>query len=177
MARATAAAGKLTGKAHRYGANLDTDQMIPARYLVSTDPAFLAQHAMETADPGFVQRVQEGDILVAESNLGCGSSREHAPIALKGAGIRAMVAGSYARIFYRNSINQGLPPLECPEAVESIETGDELEIDLSTGSISNLTRGTSFSAKPVEPFVMDIINAGGVVEYTRQRLREQGRIS
>lgn len=161
---------KLKGKAHRYGANVDTDVIIPARFLVSTDPAFLAQHCMETLDPEFVNRVEVGDIIVADTNFGCGSSREHAPISIKAAGVSCIVAKSFARIFFRNSINLGLPILECPEAVDAIQMGDEVEVDLESGTIANVTKGGSFTAKPFEPFVLEILNAGGLIEYTKRTL-------
>ena len=164
---------KLKGKVHRYGVNVDTDVIIPARHLVSSDPEFLAQHCMEALDPDFVQRVQPGDIIVAETNFGCGSSREHAPISIKGAGITCVIAKSFARIFFRNSINLGLPIIECPEAVDATEMGDELEVDLTSGTITNATRGRSFQAKPFEPFVLEILNAGGLVEYTKRKLQAQ----
>lgn len=167
----TTTADKLHGKAHKYGANIDTDVIIPARYLVTSDPKVLGQHAMESLDPEFVTRVQPGDVVVAEGNFGCGSSREHAPIALKGAGVSCVIAKSYARIFFRNSINIGLPVLESPEAVDTTEAGDEVEVNLAGGTITNVTRGETFEFKPLEPFMMDIIGAGGVIEYTRRRLQ------
>ncbi len=162
------------GTVHKYGVNIDTDQIIPARYLISTDEDFLAAHAMEGSnDPDFVNRVQPGDVIVAETNFGCGSSREHAPIALKGAGISCIVAKSFARIFFRNSINRGIPALECPEAVDATEAGDRLQVDLAEGTITNLTKEQVFQAKPLDQFMLDIIDAGGVVEYTRLRLQQQ----
>ncbi len=163
------------GKAHKFGAHIDTDQIIPARYLTTTDPNELAMHVMETADPDFVKKVKPGDFIVADVNFGCGSSREHAPISIKGAGVRCVIAKSFARIFFRNSINLGLPVLESPEAVDAIQDGDELEVDLATGKIRNLTTEEVFVAKPYEPFMMDIINAGGLVEYTKRKLAAQRR--
>jgi 3-isopropylmalate/(R)-2-methylmalate dehydratase small subunit len=157
-------------KAHKFGDHIDTDQIIPAKYLVTTDERELGMHCMETADPDFVKRVEPGDIIMAGVNFGCGSSREHAPISIKGADVSCVIAKSFARIFFRNSINLGLPVLECPEAVDAIEEGDELEVDLSTGRIRDLTTEEVFVAKPYEPFMMEIINAGGLVAYTKQKL-------
>ena len=160
----------IRGRAHRFGAHVDTDQIIPARYLVTTDPQEMAQHCMEDADPDFVRRVRPGDIIVADVNFGCGSSREHAPIAIRGCGVSCVIARSFARIFFRNAINIGLPVLESPEAVEATQDGDELEVDLSTGGIRNLTRGREFQAKPYEPFMLELIEAGGLIEHTKRRL-------
>ena len=168
------ASGSLRGHAHKFGAHIDTDQIIPAKYLVTTDPQELGAHCMENSDqPDFVQKVQPGDIIVADINFGCGSSREHAPISLRGCGVSAVIAKSFARIFFRNSINLGLPVLECPEAVDAIEAGDEVEVDLSTGKIVDLTTEEVFVAKPYEAFMMEIINAGGLVEYTKRKLAAQ----
>ena len=161
----------LKGKVHKFGDHVDTDQIIPARYLVSTDEKFLAEHCMEVADPEFVKRVQPGDILVAGVNFGCGSSREHAPISIRASGITCIIAKGFARIFFRNSINRGLPILECPEAVDATDPGDEVEVDLSEGTIRNLTKGKEFKAKPYEPFMMELLQAGGLIEYTRRRLQ------
>jgi 3-isopropylmalate/(R)-2-methylmalate dehydratase small subunit len=158
------------GKAYKFGAHIDTDQIIPAKYLTTTDPVELGSHVMETADQDFVKKVKPGDIIVADINFGCGSSREHAPIAIKGAGISCVIAKSFARIFFRNSINLGLPVLESPEAVDAIHEGDELEVDLSSGKIRNLTTEEVFVAKPYEPFMLEIINAGGLVPYTKAKL-------
>lgn len=163
----------LRGRVHKYGANVDTDVIIPARYLTSIDPKVLASHCMEDIDADFVKRVQPGDIIVAGTNFGCGSSREHAPIAIKASGISCVIAKTFARIFYRNSINLGLPVLECPEAVDGTEKGDTVEVDLSTGTIRNLTRGTSFQAKPFPPFMLEVLSAGGLIEYTKRRLAGQ----
>ncbi len=160
----------MRGKAHTFGDHLDTDQILPARYLVTTVPKELAMYCMETADQDFVKRVKPGDIIVAGVNFGCGSSREHAQISIIGCGVSCVIAKSFARIFFRNSINLGLPVLESTEAVDAIEAGDELEVELSTGTIRNLTRDLSFQAKPYEPFMMEIIEAGGLVEYTKRRL-------
>jgi 3-isopropylmalate/(R)-2-methylmalate dehydratase small subunit len=166
----------LRGTVHKYGADVNTDVIIPARYLTSIDPKVLAAHCMEDIDPDFVKRVRPGDILMATTNFGCGSSREHAPIAIKAAGISCVIAKSFARIFYRNSINLGLPVLECPEAVDGTQHGDEVEVDLATGAIRNLTRGTTFRAKPFPPFILEILAAGGLIEYTRRKLAAQGGV-
>lgn len=161
---------KLQGKAWKYGANVDTDAIIPARYLNVSDPDQLAAHCMEDLDSTFAESVQKGDFIVAESNFGCGSSREHAPLAIKTAGVSAVIAESYARIFYRNAINIGLPILVSPEAVQGIKSGQRLEVELSTGVIRNLDTGTEFRAQPYPEFMMEIIQAGGLVEKTRQEL-------
>ena len=160
----------LRGKVHKYGADVNTDVIIPARYLNVSEPAELARHCMEDIDPGFVARVKPGDIIMATTNFGCGSSREHAPLAIKAAGISCIIAKSFARIFFRNAINIGLPLLECSEAVDNTETGDELEVDLSAGRIKNLTRGLEFTAKPYPQFMAELISAGGLIEYTKKRL-------
>lgn len=160
----------IRGKVHKYGADVDTDVIIPARYLNVSDVDLLAAHCMEDIDSDFMARKQEGDVIVATSNFGCGSSREHAPLAIKGCGISCVIAYSFARIFFRNAINIGLPLLECPEAVDSCEAGDILEVDLSRGEITNTTRGTTFTAKPYPEFMMGIIGAGGLVEHTKRRL-------
>ncbi len=162
------------GKAWKYGDNVDTDVIIPARYLNVSTAQELALHCMEDLDPSFAQAVQPGDVIVAGENFGCGSSREHAPSAIKGAGVRAVVARSFARIFYRNAINVGLPILESPAAAEAVESGHELEIDLEAGRIRNVTTGETYQAEPYPPFMMDIINAGGLVPYTRQKLESEG---
>jgi 3-isopropylmalate/(R)-2-methylmalate dehydratase small subunit len=162
----------LRGKVHKYGANVDTDAIIPARYLNISEPAELAQHCMEDIDAEFLKKVQPGDIVVADTNFGCGSSREHAPVAIKAAGVSCVIAKSFARIFFRNAINIGLPLLECPEAVTDTEAGDTLEVDLATGQIKNVTRDKTFVAKPYPEFMMGIINVGGLVEYTRKKLAE-----
>jgi 3-isopropylmalate/(R)-2-methylmalate dehydratase small subunit len=161
---------KLKGKVHKYGANLDTDAIIPARYLNLWEATELREHCMEDVDPEFLSRVEPGDMIVADTNFGCGSSREHAPVAIKAAGISCVIAKSFARIFFRNSINIGLPLLESTEAVDGTEAGDVLEVDLTTGKISNVTRGTTFIAEPYPDFMMGIINAGGLVEYTAKKL-------
>jgi 3-isopropylmalate/(R)-2-methylmalate dehydratase small subunit len=160
---------KLTGKVWKYGANVDTDAIIPARHLSLSTPEELARHCMEDVDPEFVQKVQPGDIIVATTNFGCGSSREHAPLAIKGAGVSCVIAQTFARIFYRNAINTGLPILECPAAVEGTDAGQTLEVELETGKIRNLDTGQTFQAEPYPEFMMGIIQAGGLIEYTRAR--------
>jgi 3-isopropylmalate/(R)-2-methylmalate dehydratase small subunit len=159
----------LRGRVHRYGDNVNTDEIIPARYLNTTDVAELASHCMEDIDADFVRKVRPGDIVVADENFGCGSSREHAPIALKGCGVSAVVAKSFARIFFRNAINIGLPVLVCPEAAAA-RAGDELEIDLTAGTIRNLTQGTEYQASPFPPFLQELIAAGGLTAHVRRRL-------
>ena len=160
----------LKGRVHKYGANVDTDAIIPARYLNVSEPEELARHCMEDIDTEFVNRVRQGDVIVATTNFGCGSSREHAPLAIKASGVSCVIAGSFARIFFRNAINIGLPLLECKEAVDSTEAGDELEVELASGTIRNLTRGTEFTARPYPEFMSELIAAGGLIEHTRQRL-------
>ena len=160
----------LKGTVHKYGANVDTDAIIPARYLNVSDPAELAKHCMEDIDLDFVKRVQPGDISVAPTNFGCGSSREHAPLAIKASGIACVIAKSFARIFFRNAINIGLPLLESEEAPDHIEASDIVEVDLAAGRIKNLTNGKTFTAKPYPDFMAGIIAAGGLIEYTRKRL-------
>lgn len=162
----------LKGKVHRYGSDVDTDVIIPARYLNTTDPKELASHCMEDIDLEFASKVKDGDIIVADDNFGCGSSREHAPIAIKASGISCVIANNFARIFYRNSLNIGLPILECPEAVSATEAGDELTVELSTGVINNITKGTTYQAKPFPDFVIELINVGGLVEYTKKIIKK-----
>jgi len=164
----------LKGKVHKYGADVNTDVIIPARYLNVSDARELAQHCMEDIDAEFVSRMEPGDIIVATTNFGCGSSREHAPLAIKAAGVSAVIAASFARIFFRNAINIGLPLLESEEAVNNTEAGDTLEIDLEKGEIKNLTRNRVFTAKPYPDFMAELISAGGLIEYTRQRLANRG---
>ncbi|MCL2334994.1 MAG: 3-isopropylmalate dehydratase small subunit [Endomicrobia bacterium] len=158
----------LKGKVHKYGSNVNTDEIIPARYLNSSDPAVLAKYCMEDIDKDFVKRVEKDDIIVAENNFGCGSSREHAPIAIKAAGISAVIANSFARIFFRNAINIGLPILECPEAVKAINSGDDLEINLNQGIIKNLTKKEEYKAQPFPEFMQKIIKAGGLLGYIKK---------
>jgi len=161
----------LKGKVHKYGANVDTDAIIPARYLNVSDPAELAKHCMEDIDPEFVSRVKPGDIMMATTNFGCGSSREHAPLAIKAAGISCIIAKSFARIFFRNAINIGLPLLECDEAVNKTEAGDTLEVELASGRIKNPTRDMEFRAKPYPEFMAELISAGGLIKYIKKRLQ------
>lgn len=158
------------GTAWKYGDHVDTDGIIPARYLVSGDPSELGKHCMEDLDREFVNRVSEGDIIAGGENFGCGSSREHAPLAIKGAGCSCVIAASFARIFFRNAINVGLPIFECPEAVREMETGDQIEVDPAAGTIQNVTRGRSYSVVPFASFLQDLIREGGLVPYVRQRL-------
>jgi len=165
----------LKGKVHKYGANVDTDVIMPARYLNISDPAELAKRCMEDIDPDFVSKVQRGDIIVATTNFGCGSSREHAPLAIKAAGVSCIIAKSFARIFFRNAINIGLPLLECDEAVDKTEAGDFLEVKLSNGQIKNLTNGMTFTAKPYPDFMAELISDGGLIEHTKKRLASRRR--
>ena len=160
----------IKGKVHKYGRNVDTDVIIPARYLNTTDPDELASHCMEDIDAEFVKKVKPGDIIVGEDNFGCGSSREHAPIAIKASGVSAVIANTFARIFYRNALNTGLPILECPEAVAGISNGDTVEIDIDSGTIKNVTTGKSFQAKPFPPFMRQLIELGGLVNYAKAKL-------
>ena len=153
------------GKVFKYGDNVDTDVIIPARYLNSSDPADLARHCMEGIDRDFVSRVDIGDIIVAEKNFGCGSSREHAPIAIKAAGVSCVIAETFARIFYRNAINIGLPIVECKEAAADIEAGDEVEVDFDSGLITNHTRKKTYQGQAFPPFMQKIIDAEGLVNY------------
>ena len=153
------------GRVFKYGDNVDTDVIIPARYLNSSDPAELATHCMEDIDKEFVNKVNRGDIIVADKNFGCGSSREHAPIAIKAAGVSCVIAETFARIFYRNAINIGLPIIECPEASRGIEDGDQVEVDFDSGVIYNRTRGTEFQGQAFPEFMQNIIQAGGLINY------------
>ena len=156
------------GTAHRYGRDVDTDVIIPARYLNTSDPAELAAHCLEDLDATFVDRVQPGDLIVADENFGCGSSREHAPVAIKAAGVSCVIAKSFARIFYRNAINMGLPILECTDAVDGIASGDHVVVDADTGLITNETTGQSWRAQPFPAFIQEIIEDGGLVARTRK---------
>lgn len=156
---------KALGHVFKYGDNVDTDVIIPARYLNSSDPAELAQHCMEDIDADFVKQVQAGDIIVADKNFGCGSSREHAPIAIKAAGVSCVIAETFARIFYRNAINIGLPIIECPEAAKGIEEGDQVEVDFDSGKIYNRTKNTEFQGQPFPEFMQKIISSGGLIKY------------
>lgn len=159
---------KAEGRAFTYGDNVDTDVIIPARYLNSTDPEELASHCMEDIDKEFIHKVKKGDILVAKKNFGCGSSREHAPIAIKAAGISCVIAETFARIFYRNSINIGLPIMECPEAVKEIEDYDEIKVDFDSGIIYNITKGRQYEGQAFPAFMQKIIKAEGLVNYINQ---------
>ncbi|MGB9791291.1 MAG: 3-isopropylmalate dehydratase small subunit [Thermacetogeniaceae bacterium] len=161
----------IRGRVWKFGNDVDTDLIIPARYLNTTDPAELAAHCMEDADPTFAKKVSPGDVIVAGKNFGCGSSREHAPLAIKAAGVACVIAGSFARIFYRNAINIGLPILESPEASASLQDGDMVEIDLSSGTIKNQTKGEVYRAAPFPPFMQEIMRAGGLINYVRERMK------
>jgi 3-isopropylmalate/(R)-2-methylmalate dehydratase small subunit len=165
---------KLKGKVYKYGADVNTDVIIPARYLNVSDPDELAQHCMEDIDVEFVSKVEPGDIIMATTNFGCGSSREHAPLAIKASGVSCIIAGTFARIFFRNAINIGLPLLECPDAVANTRAGDVLEVDLDKGEIKNLTNNKTFIAEPYPEFMSELISAGGLIEYTKQRLVKTG---
>ena len=160
----------LKGKVHKYGADVNTDVIIPARYLNIYDAEGLAKHCMEDIDEDFLQRVEPGDVMMATTNFGCGSSREHAPMAIKASGISCVIAKSFARIFFRNAINIGLPLLECEAAVDKTESGDVLEVDLARGEIKNVTSGLTFTASPYPEFMTGIIASGGLIEYTKKRL-------
>jgi 3-isopropylmalate/(R)-2-methylmalate dehydratase small subunit len=161
---------RFEGTAHRYGRDIDTDVIIPARYLNTSDPVELAKHCMEDLDAGFVGKVASGDILVAEENFGCGSSREHAPIAIKAAGVSVVIAKSFARIFYRNAINTGLPIMESAEAVDGIGDGDKVAVDADAGTITNLTTGKTWQAAPFPPFIKGIIEKGGLIEAVKEKV-------
>lgn len=160
----------IKGKVWRFGDDIDTDVIIPARYLNTSDPKELAAHCMEDADPEFARKVQPGEIIVAGINFGCGSSREHAPLAIKAAGVSCVIAATFARIFYRNAFNIGLPILECPEAAKEIKAGEELEINLEEGKITNLTTGRVYHAMAFPKFMQELIVAGGLIPYVRSRL-------
>lgn len=160
---------RANGTVFKYGSNVDTDVIIPARYLNSSDPAELAAHCMVDIDPDFVNKVQKGDIIVADKNFGCGSSREHAPISIKASGVSCVIAETFARIFYRNAINIGLPIIECPEAAKGIEDGDQVEVDFDSGKIYDRTKGTEFQGQAFPPFMQKIIQAGGLVNYINAR--------
>ena len=160
---------KACGSVFKYGDNVDTDVIIPARYLNSSDPKELAEHCMEDIDKDFVKKVKKGDLIVADKNFGCGSSREHAPIAIKAAGVSCVIADTFARIFYRNAINIGLPIIECPDAAAGIEAGDEVEVDFDTGIITNKTKNTTFQGQPFPEFMQKIIASEGLVNYTNQK--------
>lgn len=156
------------GRVFKYGDNVDTDVIIPARYLNTSDEKELASHCMEDIDPEFSHSVKTGDIIVADKNFGCGSSREHAPISIKASGVSCVIAKTFARIFFRNSLNIGLPILECPDAVDAIKSGDEVSVDFATGKIKNETTEKEFSAEPFPPFMQDLISAGGLASYIKE---------
>ncbi len=158
---------KVQGKTYKYGDNVDTDVIIPARYLNTPDAQELAKHCMEDIDAAFASVVKPGEILVAGKNFGCGSSREHAPLAIKTCGIACVIASTFARIFYRNALNIGLPILECPEAAAEINAGDEVAVDFDTGKITDMTTGKTFQGEPFPPFMQDLISAGGLAAYRR----------
>ena len=159
----------IKGTAYKFGHNVDTDQIIPAPYLVTTDPVQLGKHCMELADPDFPTKAKPGDIIVAGKNFGCGSSREHAPLAIKGMGLGLVIAESFARIFFRNCINIGMPILECPAAAKEIKAGDQLEVDLDKGVIKNVTQGKTYQAAAFPEFMQQIINAGGLMAWVKKR--------
>lgn len=161
----------IQGRVWKFGDDVNTDEIIPARYLNTSDPHALAQHCMEDADGAFVKKVQKGDLIVAGKNFGCGSSREHAPIAIKAAGVSAIVAASFARIFYRNAINIGLPIFESPGASSGIETGDEVRIDTGKGAIENLTKRAAHRVKPLPAFMEELVRQGGLIQYVSNRLK------
>jgi 3-isopropylmalate/(R)-2-methylmalate dehydratase small subunit len=161
------------GRAHRYGDNIDTDVIIPARHLNTTDERELASHCMEDLDKDFIKKVKKGDIIIAGENFGCGSSREHAPIAIKASGVSCVIAASFARIFYRNAINIGLAILECREAARDIADGERVKVDLATGTIENLSTGLRYSSAPFPTFMQGIINAGGLINSVKHKLEER----
>jgi 3-isopropylmalate dehydratase small subunit len=162
---------KLKGNAWKFGKDIDTDAIIPARYLNTSDPKELAAHCMEDSKiPDFMAKMKKGDIIVADKNFGCGSSREHAPIAIKEAGVSCVIAKTYARIFYRNSFNMGLPIFECPEAVDGIKLGDQLEVNAETGEITNVTKGKTYQANPIPPFMQELIAAGGLMAWVKKKV-------
>ncbi len=160
----------LQGKAHKFGNDINTDEIIPARYLNTSDPHELAKHAMEDADPDFMRKARAGDFIVAGKNFGCGSSREHAPIALKAGGLSGVIAGSFARIFYRNAFNMGLPIFESEAAAKEIQPGDEIMVDLDTGLIKNLTTGKSYTSQPLPPFMQELITDGGLMTHIKKKM-------
>ena len=164
----------MKGKVHKFGDDVNTDEIIPARYLNTSDPAELAAHCMEDADPEFVKNLQPGDIIVGGRNFGCGSSREHAPVAIKTAGISCVIARSFARIFFRNAINIGLAIIVCPEAVDDAETGDEIAVSLDEGVVANLTRKKTYAVPPFPEEMRRIIDAGGLMAFVRQSTASKG---
>lgn len=165
----------LKGRAHKFGDNVDTDVIIPTRYMNTIVPEELGQHCLEGIAPGFVARVKSGDVIVAGKNFGCGSSREHAPLAIKACGIAGVIAISFARIFYRSAFNIGLPLLECPEVVAQIDDGDNLQVDLKAGEIKDITKGVTFSSLPVPPFMLELIADGGLMKHVAKIYRLTGK--
>ncbi len=163
---------ELQGKAWKYGDDIDTDVIIPARYLNTSDPQELAKHCLEDLDPQFKEKMTAGDLIVAGDNFGCGSSREHAPLAIKAAGVSCVIANSFARIFYRNALNIGLPILECPSAVIDISEGDEIKVDIDSGLIFNLSTEKKYQAVPFPDFMQELIQSGGLINYVRKQVKE-----
>jgi 3-isopropylmalate/(R)-2-methylmalate dehydratase small subunit len=163
----------IKGRVWKFGANVDTDVIIPVRYLTSFDPVELGRHCLEGIDPEFAKQVQPGDIIVAAENFGCGSSREHAPVAIKGAGVGCVIASTFARIFFRNALNIGLPIVESAAAAQRIEAGDTVELDVTSGRIINHTKGETYQADPFPPFVQELVAVGGLVPWVARRLRER----
>jgi 3-isopropylmalate/(R)-2-methylmalate dehydratase small subunit len=161
---------ELKGIAHKFGDDVNTDEIIPARYLNTSDPLELAKHAMEDADPEFVNKMKPGDFIVAGKNFGCGSSREHAPIALKAAGVSGVIAGSFARIFYRNAFNMGLPIFESPEAAGALQNGREISVDMDTGVITDLATGKKYRSQPIPPFMQQLLADGGLMAFVKKHL-------
>jgi 3-isopropylmalate/(R)-2-methylmalate dehydratase small subunit len=161
----------LHGKAHKFGDDINTDEIIPARYLNTSDPRELAKHAMEDADPSFMKKARAGDFIVAGKNFGCGSSREHAPIALKAGGLSGVIAGSFARIFYRNAFNMGLPIFESEAAAKEIQPGDDIVVDLNTGTIKDLTTGKTYISQPLPPFMQELIADGGLIAHIKKKVK------
>jgi 3-isopropylmalate/(R)-2-methylmalate dehydratase small subunit len=161
---------ELTGRVHKFGDDINTDEIIPARYLSTSDPAELARHVMEDADPDFVSNMSPGDFIVGGKNFGCGSSREHAPIAIKAAGVAAVIADSYARIFYRNAFNMGLPILESPEAAAELAGGEHIKVNLATGLITALDTGKIYTSQPIPPFMQELLEDGGLMAHLKKKL-------
>jgi 3-isopropylmalate/(R)-2-methylmalate dehydratase small subunit len=161
---------ELTGKVHKFGDDINTDEIIPARYLNTSDPMELALHVMEDADPEFVRKMRPGDFIAGGKNFGCGSSREHAPIAIKAAGVAAVIADSFARIFYRNAFNMGLPILESPEAAAALTGGEEISVNLNTGEIKVLGTGRTFQSRPIPPFMQELLQDGGLMAHLKKKL-------
>jgi 3-isopropylmalate/(R)-2-methylmalate dehydratase small subunit len=161
---------ELTGKVHKFGDDINTDEIIPARYLSTSDPFELAMHVMEDADPEFVHKMRHGDFIVGGKNFGCGSSREHAPLAIKAAGVAAVIADSFARIFYRNAFNMGLPILESPEAATALADGEDISVNLSTGEIKVLANGRTFQSQPIPPFMQELLQDGGLMAHLKKKL-------